>query len=188
MSMKNLTKIQRYLLWASFIGTFAEQMITPLYGIFVKQIGGDIMEAGLGFSVFYLVTGACVIYTGNKKWFQENTHIVVTLGFLLSGIGDFSYYWVTSPYSLLIVNVIIGISVGLLNPAWDSIYESEGEEGDEHFRWILWSGGVSISVGISALIGSLMANYFGFRSMFILSGVINSFAVYFSILVYRERK
>jgi predicted MFS family arabinose efflux permease len=186
--MNNLTKIQRYLLWASFIGTFGEQLLTPLYGIFVTKIGGGILEAGIGFAVFSFITGLIIIITGKIKWFNDNTHLIVMLGFLFSGIGDFAYFFVTGPVSLFMVQVLTGLSVGLLNPAWESLYTKESKDGEEHEVWSLWGGGASISVGIAALVGSLVAYQWGFKSMFCLSALINSVAVLFSYWVYREHK
>ena len=183
--MGKLTKIQRFLLWASVVGTFGETMLTPIFSTFVGKIGGGILEAGLGYAIFSLVTGFSVLYVGNKKWFSDNAHLVVCLGFLLSGIGDFLYFFVTGTVSLFLVQALTGLSVGLLNPACDSLYESEGEE--DSFKWYAWQGLVSISIGISALVGSFITYKLGFKSMFVLSGLINGVAVAFAFMVYKNK-
>lgn len=185
-NMHSIKKIQQYLLWASFIGTFAEQMITPLYGIFVKDIGGDILEAGAGFAIFSIITGLVIIGTSRVKWFNGHLKLIVLVGFTVAAFGDLGYYFVTGTIGLYIVQVIIGLSVGILNPAWEALYTTNGEEGEEHQAWSLWGGGANISCGLAAIVGSLVAHFVSFKAMFLLTGGINAVAIFFAYLVYRS--
>jgi predicted MFS family arabinose efflux permease len=181
-------KLVKYLLLSSFIGTAAEQMIIPLYGIFVNQIGGGILEAGIGMAIFSIITGLIIIGAGKIKWFSDHTYLLVLLGFAISAVGDFAYFFVHNATSLFIVQATNGISVGLLNPAWESLYAQNTEEGEEHESWSNWGGGAEISTGIAALLGAGVAHLFGFRTMFVCTAFINIVAVYYAFMVYKMRK
>lgn len=163
-------------------------MITPLYGMFVSKIGGSILDAGVGYAIFSIITGLLIIISSKIKWFSNNLELVVFLGFSIATIGDFSYFFVTNSVGLFIVQATNGISVGLLNPAWETLYTKDTEVGEEHKSWSFWGGGVNISTGISALIGATITTLFGFKSMFVATAVLNSIAIYYSYSIYKNGK
>lgn len=184
---RKMNKIQRWLLMASFIGTFAEQMITPLYGMFVDKIGGSILDAGIGYAIFSILTGLVIIITGKLKWFNNNLQLIVFLGFTISSFGDLGYYFVHNAVGLFIVQATNGISVGLLNPAWEALYTQNGEEGKEHELWSFWGGGANIATGLAALVGAGITTLISFKAMFLTTAAINVFAVYYSFLIWRKK-
>lgn len=163
-------------------------MITPLYGIFVNKIGGSIIDAGLGFAIFSILTGVITIVSAKIKWFNDNLGLVVFLGFLIASIGDLSYVLVSSPIGLFCVQATNGISVGLLNPAWETLYTQNTDEGEEHSAWSLWGGGASISTGIASLIGAVITTWIGFKAMFVTTALVNSVAVCYAYLIYKKTK
>jgi predicted MFS family arabinose efflux permease len=183
-----MKSILKYLLLASFIGTFGEEMILPIVSIFTEKVGGSVLDAGIGYAIFSILTGIIIIISGKIEWFNNNTYLVVLLGFFISSIGDASFYLVHNLPTLYIVQACNGIAVGLLNPAWEAIYTKEMGEGEEHEMWSLWGGGANISTGIAALTGAIIAKYFGFGPMFLCTAGINTVAVYYAYMVFKQRK
>ena len=167
--MSNLSK---NLLKASFIGTMAETMILPLWTFITNRAGGSILDAGIGFGLFSIATGLVVIFVGKTSWYKKNIRSMVFWGFVVSGCGDFMYLFINSVPMLFMVQSIVGISVGLLNPAWDSLY-SEDEHED---KWSIWSGGVNMATGIAAIIGGLSMQYLGYTPFFIIVLVVDLIA------------
>lgn len=182
-----MSKITKYLLLASFIGTAAESMIAPLYGMFVKDIGGGVLEAGLGAAIFSIITGLIIIASANIKWFNANKELVVFLGFTIASFGDFAYFFVHNGFTLFMVQATNGISVGLLNPAWEALYDKNMTEGEEHKSWSIWGAGANIATGMAALFGAGIVHFFGFKTMFVCTAVVNSLAIYYSYLIYKQR-
>lgn len=163
-------------------------MITPLYGMFVNKIGGGILDAGIGYAIFSIITGVLTILSSKIKWFSNNLEMVVFLGFTIASVGDLSYILVSSPIGLFMVQATNGISVGLLNPAWETLYTRNTEDGDEHGAWSLWGGGASISTGIAALVGSAITSLLGFNAMFFTTAIVNSVAIGYALSIYKNRK
>ena len=182
-----MNKITKYLLLASFIGTAAEAMLTPLYGMFVKEIGGGVLEAGIGAAIFSILTGLIIIISANIKWFNANKELVVFLGFSIASVGDFSYFFVHNGITLFAVQATNGISVGLLNPAWEALYSVNTDEGSEHKSWSIWGAGANIAIGIAAITGAGIVNFFGFKTMFVCTAAVNGIAIYYSYLIYKKR-
>jgi predicted MFS family arabinose efflux permease len=181
-----MNKLSKYLLLASFFGTCGETMITPLYGMFVNKIGGGFMEAGIGYAIFSIITGVIVIGSSKIKWFEYNLQLVVLIGFAIAAVGDFSYFFVQNAIGLFLVQITNGVSVGLLNPAWEALYTQNTEEGDEHRSWSLWGGGANISIGIGALLGAAVTTLFGFKVMFMSTAVMNAISIYYAAMIYRK--
>lgn len=182
-----MLKIVKYLLWASFLGTMGEEMILPIVSIFNEKVGGNVLDAGIGFALFSVFTGIVVIISGKIDWFKDNTRAIVFWGFLAAAIGDCSFYFVHNVAMLYAVQVFNGIAVGLLNPAWEAIYTQNMAEGEEHELWSLWGGGAAISTGIAALCGAILAKLFGFKTMFLCTASVNAVACVFAYWVFKSK-
>ena len=179
-------RLQNLLLQVSFIGTFSETMTLPMWSIITNRVGGSVLEAGIGYALFSIFTGLVVVIAGRTKWFEENLKFMVFMGFLIAGIGDISYLLASNVWELFIVQSMIGMAVGLLNPAWDGLYSDEIEEGETGKMWALWTGGVSFVVGFAALLGTVMASLFGIPSVFITMGCFDLIAVLISYRIWKK--
>ncbi len=181
-----MNKLSKWLIKASFIGSAAEALLIPFWAVLTQKVGGDVLEAGIAVAIFNIVTGISVILLGKTKFYKEHTQSMVFWGFLISGIGEVSYIFAHTVFALYVVQAIVGISVGVLNPAWDSLYTDDDEEDDSAGRWSFWSGGVELICGIASIIGGLVITYFGFTSLFILMGLLDLVAIYFAFLVWKH--
>ena len=173
----------KFLLKASLAGNFAEAMLFPVFAVFTEQVGGSALDAGIGFGIFQITAGLFVFSAGSTKWFRRNVRRIVFFGFLLSGLAEFSYLLVHTRYELFAVQAIIGLATGMMNPAWDSLYTEGTGEHDSARNWSIWSGGVNLAQGVAALVGGLIVSRFGFRVLFVIMGVVNSFAVFYSATI-----
>lgn len=177
-----MNRLTRNLILSSFIGTFAEELLVPIWSTFVLRVGGNILDAGIGFAVFNIVTGIIILLCGKWNWYKNNYRLVVFLGFTISGVGEFSYLLVSNTWELFIVQTIIGVATGLLGPAWDSLYETNNRED----KWSFWDGGASILVGLAALVSGFIVFYFTFNVLFILMGCIDIVAMIYAYCVWRS--
>ena len=163
----------KMLIKASFIGAFAEAMFVPVYAIFTDRIGGSILDAGVGFAIFSIATGIFVLSVGSTAWFHRHVRAMVFWGFVISALGDFGYILVRNTYQLFAVQVVVGAALGMLNPAWDSLYSTDGRKDDAATRWSLWTGGVALLTGVAALAGGLIVARLGFTTLFTLMAVLD---------------
>jgi hypothetical protein len=162
-------KLGKMLLLASFLGTFAECMLLPLWSTFTDKCGGSILDAGIGYAGFCIATGLVVMFVGSTKFYARNAKWMLLWGFAIAGIGDLLYLCVSNKYELFAVQALIGIALGVANPAWDSLFcDDESDDKSSAGRWSFWTGGVSFVSGLSALFGATIVRYYGFNTMFIL--------------------
>jgi MFS family permease len=176
---------EKFLLAASFIGTLAESMLTPIYAPLAAKVGGSILDAGVGFAVFSMTTGLFVGTVGLTQWFHRNVKKLMVFGFVLAGLGDLGYLLVRTKFQLFAVQAIVGLAIGILNPAWDSIYSEDTSKENSTRKWSLWTGGVSFMTGLSALLGGAIVTRYSFEALFITMFLLDLAAVWCSIKVAR---
>ena len=110
----------RALLLSDALINLALGMIGPIYAIFVEQIGGDMLDASWAYFA-YMFTAGSVMYL-ISKWEDRVKHKekLVLIGYSLTSIGCLSYLFVSDHITLLITQVILGLSMAILDPAFDS--------------------------------------------------------------------
>jgi MFS family permease len=179
-----VSKLSKYLLLASFVGSFSEQMLIPYWSTFVDKVGGSLMDAGIGFAIFQIVTGIVVATLGQTKWFTNNVRLFLLWGFIISGIGEFSYLFVQNKWMLFTVQCIVGVSVGILNPSWDALYSDPDEDAGK--KWSFWSGGVSFVVGLASLASAAIVYFLSFQVLFITMGLVDLVAIYYAWMAIKQ--
>src|SRR5439155_10472292 len=172
------------LIKASFVGAFAEAMFLPVYAIFTERVGGSVADAGLGFALLSFANGLFVLIVGSTEWFSRHVKAMVFWGFLISALGDATLLVVGNRYQLFGVQLIVGVALGMMNPAWDSLYSSGGNEDDAAGRWSFWTGGVQIASGLAALAGGLIVAVLGFSALFLAMSGLDLLAAYYSFQVW----
>ncbi len=183
----NLDSRAKILLYVSLIASFAIGLLGPIYAIFVEEIGGSILDAGIAYAIFSIFTGILIISFGSTKFFARNTRKIVVLGYFILALGNLGYLLVKSPIHLFIVQVVLGIAVGILEPAWDSIYAARLSEKQECKRWSLWSGSTYFLVGIAAIFGGFLASTFSFKILFLIMGALSVISAIISLAILKEK-
>lgn len=161
-----LSKNSRVLLKSSFLIQAAAGLFAPLYAIFVGRIGGSILDVGIAYALFACLTGIFILITGMSNFFVKNVRKVIVLGYCLLALGYIGYLFVSKPWHLFIIQIILGIAIGVLDPSWDSLYALNLCQEDALKSWTIWTGCVYLIIGISALIGSFIVQKFSFTVLF----------------------
>jgi MFS family permease len=156
----------RLLLKISFLTTFAESMLVPMYSAFTEKVGGSILDAGIAFAVFSMATGVVITLIGTRPWFQLHVRTCLMVGFLVSACCDGSYIFVANKWQLFAVQIVAGLATGLIEPAWDSLFTDDIEHSSAK-HWSVWAGGSHLVAGGAALIGGVVVAYLGFPALFL---------------------
>ena len=179
--LKFLSRPRRLLLLISFLTTFADSMLVPMYAAFTERVGGSILDAGIAFAVFSMATGLFVSLIGTRPWFQHHRRSFLVLGFLGSACCDISYVFVQDRWQLFASQLIAGLAMGLIEPAWDSLF-TDGIEDSSAKHWSIWAGGAHLVTGAAALVGGSIVAYFSFKTLFVIMGLLDALA---SLLAWR---
>jgi MFS family permease len=167
--MKKWLKI---LLFADFFMILAMGMLTPIYAIFVEEIGGDILSASSAWAIFTLTSGILIFLMGRWEDKQRKKGIsfkrFIFFGYLIRSIAFLSYFFVADKYQLFLVQILLGIGVATTVPAYDSLYSRFLSKGRFATEWGAWEGMNMIVAALAAITGGIIATYFGFKTLFLI--------------------
>lgn len=96
--------------------------------------------------------------------------------YALTTVGCIGYLFVTGEASLLLVQVVLGIAVALLSPAYDSVYShyvAREKEASDRGSWEAMGYTVS---AVAALVGGYVAHAFGFVWLFVSMATFSALA------------
>jgi MFS family permease len=179
--LKLLSRRRRLLLGVSFLTTFAESMLVPMYAAFTERVGGSILDAGIAFATFSMATGVFIILIGTRPCFQRYVKSFLIFGFFGAACCDISYIFVQNRWQLFAAQVVAGLATGLIEPSWDSLFTDDIEDSSAK-HWSIWAGGTHLLAGAAALVGGVIVAYFSFKTLFLTMGLIDMIA---TILAWR---
>lgn len=179
--------IRRILLLSDAFYLASGALLGPIYAVFVGKIGGDIIEAGSGFALFMLTAGAVVFLLA--AWEDKSKHLkkFVIAGYGLGAIGILGYFFVNSSTSFFIVQVLLGISVALKDPAYDALF-SKSNKRHLALAWGEWEAVDYFALGIGAITGAFIAEKLGFQALFALMFAMAMFSFITSLLLTKKWK
>lgn len=154
------------LLLASALFTLAGGLFSPIYAVFVEQIGGNLLDAGGAYAAFSLSAGILVFLI--SRWEDHTKHMekFVVLGYMLSCLGYLGLIMVRNPLDLFLVQVVFGIGQAVNLPAYDGLYSKSLDRGKFAYEWGLWESMFLIVSAIAAPIGGFLAQTYGFSLLF----------------------
>jgi hypothetical protein len=173
------------LLAASAMFTTACGLIGPIYAVFVENIGGDILTAGTTYGLYSIVAGVMIFLISRWEDHVKHQEKLVVIGYAVAGIGFLGYIFIRTPIELFIVQMIFGFSEAIKTPAYDGLYSKFLDRGKFISEWGMWESMYYIVTAASAGVGALIAEVFGFRTLFMImfgfsmTGVLISSRLYF---------
>ena len=145
----------------------AAGMLGPIYALFVKDIGGDILAAGSSWATFMIVSGLGIFIMGKIQDKIKKDKPVIIIGYALQSMGFLGYFFVADIFQLFVVQILLGISMVIHLPAYDSFYTKYLEKGKFASQWAVWESVYYTTTGIAALIGAFLVKMFGFKTLFL---------------------
>jgi MFS family permease len=181
-----MNKTNKILLLASFLGFITLGLFGPIYAIFVKKIGGDVLEAGIAYGLFSIVSGIFVFSIGRLDFFKQNLRQAVFIGFLLFTLGNGGFLFVSRPLHLFIVQIILGVAGGILEPSWDGLFSKDLTEQKAAQFWSTWAGARDVATGIGAMAGGVIVAAYSFHLLFLVMLSLNITATLVSFLLVKK--
>ena len=157
----------RILLGTNGLILLSSAMLAPIYAIFVEEVGGSILDAGMAAAVFALAAGITTLLIGRFADSIRESELVVVVGYGIIAAAFLGFTFVQSVAALLLVQILFGIGEAVYSPAFDGVYSKHIWDGNESTAWGLWeSMNYFIGAGGAAL-GAFVVSIFGFSDTFL---------------------
>ncbi len=167
------------LLVADALVLAAAAMLTPIYAVFVQDVGGDILDAGLTAAALAFGSAIASLVAGRFADGLRNKRILIVIGYAVTGLGFFLFTTVSGVLFLAAVQVIIGLARAFAEPAFDALYSMHLDKKKEAEEWGAWEGMAYFVGGVGALVGAAVVSYTSFDTLFlIMAGLCFVSAVY----------
>jgi MFS family permease len=178
-------KALRILLLTNGLILLAGAMLGPIYALFVKQIGGDLLDASFAGGLFALAAGVTTLIAGKYADKNKRNEHIVAFGYAMMGLGFLLYVFVNSIWFLFGVQIIIGFAEAFYSPAFDALYSKHITKKKAGREWGAWESMNYFSIAIGAGVGGLIVSNFGFNTIFI---VMSSLCFISAIYIFHLRK
>jgi len=183
--MKRAIKI---LLFSDSWIVLALGMLGPIYAIFVQEIGGDLLDASWAYFTYMFTSGVVMYLLSHWEDRFEHKEKLIIIAYGIATIGCFSYLLVYDQISLLITQVILGLSMALLDPAYDSVYSHYVTRSSEASEWGAWEALDYVVTAIAALAGGYIVTSFGFTTLFLSMGFAGILATFLALFLLKDAK
>lgn len=162
----------KILITVSTLLVFLTGLFAPFYALFVEKIGGGIEIAGLSWAVFSIVSGVMILLLRSWESTIHQKRRIMIGGLFLRSFSFLLFLFINSFLDLILVQVLIGVSIALINPSYDALFTKHTSEDKAISDWGAWEGLTSIASGLASVTGGYAIKYYGYEAVFIPMAVI----------------
>ncbi len=174
------------MLFTNALILIAGAMMGPIYAIFVEEIGGDLMDAGLSAGIFALAAGITTLVSGRYSDKIKENELIIVLGYLIVGFGFFLYLFCDSILFLFSIQIIIGLGEAIYSPAFDAVYSKHIKKNHFGRGWGAWEAMFYFVTAPASAIGGVIAMYYGFTPLFIIMSALCLFSAIYIFFLPRK--
>ncbi|MBI2062933.1 MAG: MFS transporter [Candidatus Yanofskybacteria bacterium] len=168
-----VNRVIRHLVISDFFINFAFGLLAPIFAVFVLNNieGGSLRVIGLATACYWIVRTATTVplsrFMDRTDGERDEFYFVVAGTFIMSSLPLF-YIFVSLPWHIYLIQAVLGLVNSMAVPGWRILFTDHIDRGKTGFEWSLEDIAIGISVGSSAYLGSILADKFGFKVVFIL--------------------
>lgn len=162
-------------------------LFAPIFAVFITGFipGATLKTVGFALGLYAVAKSALQIplarFLDSHKGERDDFYALMA-GAAVAVVYPFALLWVSEAWHLYLLETFVGLGDAALMSAYYSLFARHVDKGAEGFEWSLFSvGGLTISSAIGGAVGGILGDVFGFRTLFMASGIIN-FLVFFILL------
>lgn len=153
--------------------------MAPIYAIFIKNIGGTIIDAGVTVGFYAILRGILYFALKNLKESKFSKRLMISFGYFIFFLGYVFYIFASNVTHVLIIQGLLAFGEVVINPSWSAVIAQALTKGKERGIYSDFYGYRSLFEGAAAISGGLLATKVGFHFLF---GLMASFALIASFL------
>ncbi len=149
-------------------------LISPIFALFVKEelVGGSIVAAGTASALFLVTKGLLTIPFG-KLADRYGYKGLLILGSILFSLCPFLYYFATDVIHIYMIQVLYGMGEAMAFPTYMALFTLYSDNKEEGYEWGVYDTVVSLSMAGAAFLGAELATILGYRTVFLVVGVVS---------------
>jgi len=186
-----MNKIIKVLILSDFYLIMGDGLVAPIFAIFLTdQIhGGNIKVAGYAAAIYLVVKSLVVIPFGmylDKNHGEKDDLWFIVIGNLLAASVFFAYIFSYLPWHIYFLQAVYALGMGMNIPAYAAMFTRHIDKDREAFDWSVRSSFIGIGGAVAAALGGIIASYFGFKVLFIGTGIFILISAFIPFLIYNQ--
>lgn len=172
----------KLLLGASILIHSGINFLSPIFAIYIGNVGGTLVDAGIAVGIYAILKGIFYFLFKNIKEDRISKKIMISGGYFVMFNGYFLYLFADQPYHIYLIQGVLSLGETIITPSWSAVIATSLVKGKERHIYSNFYGYRSLFEGFAAISGGLFAMNFGFKTVFfimssfaLLSGVISLF-------------
>lgn len=149
-------------------------MLVPVYALFVTQVGGGALSAGLTAGALGLTSAVSALISG--KWIDNrppsHTRNIMAFGWAAIGLVLLFYLFVDTLPMLFLAQILFGFVKTISAPAFDTLYARHLDRKSTGQEYGMWEASFFLTAAIGAVLGGVIVNWFGFNGVFIVMAAL----------------
>lgn len=159
-------------------------LLSPIFAIFIIQNieNSSLSVIGLSSAIYWILKSFLRIPIGiflDSRKGEEDDFWFLFFGLTLSSLVPFGYLMAKYPYHIYLLQSLQAVGMAMAFSGWTAIFTRHIDEGKEATEWGIDATMVGFGIGISGILGSIIAQIFGFKTLFILVGILGIIAAAF---------
>jgi MFS family permease len=186
-----VNRVIRYLLISDFIFWSGWGLVAPILAIFVvKQIqGGSEMVVGIATAIYWILLSLLRVPLGiylDSQGDEKLNYYCMTAGLFAASFVSFGFMFVIFPWHLYVLQALHAVAMVANFTGWSALFTRHIDKGREATEWGLDATSVGIGTGLSALVGSWAAAQFGFKTVFLLVGILGLIGSFLLLIIRKD--
>lgn len=150
-------------------------LIGPIFAIFLKEgiAGGSLAAAGIASSIFFIVKSATQLPLSKFLDDRKDKLTFLIVGTFLIVAVPFIYTISPNVNYIYIAEAIYGLGAAMSYPAWFTLFTNHLDKKHQGWEWSVWGTGTGVGAAITAYLGAILAQNFGFNFVFYTVGIFS---------------
>lgn len=167
-----INKTIKTLIFSDFLLQSGWGLIGPIFAIFITQQikGGNVATVGFIVATFWLtksITQPFIAHFLDLKKGEKDDFNFLIKGMYLANLIPLGYFFSTQIWHIFLLEIIRGLAMACVVPAWAGIFTRHIDKGWEAFSWSLESTAIGFAAAFAAAFGGVLAAFLGFKIVFI---------------------
>ncbi len=160
------------LILSDFLVYFSFGLLAPIFAIYISGNieGGDLQVVGAATAIYWIVrsvTSAPLSRYMDRTDGERDEFAFMFLGLLVATFVPLFYIAANQPWHIYVLQGLLAICFTMAVPAWRILFTNHLDKGKTGFEWSLEDVAFGMSTAISAYVGSVVAERFGFPTLFV---------------------
>lgn len=186
-----MNKIIKILIFSDVALVSGFGFIVPIFAIFLvgKIQGGNVEMVGYAAAIYWIVNSLTIIpcakYLDKVRGERDDLWFII-IGNVLAAVSVIGYIFSYLPWHVYLLQAVYALGMSMNVPGYSAIFTRHIDKDKEAFDWSVRTALIGLGSGASGALGGIIANRFGFNTLFIGVAIFILISAILPILIFKQ--